>query len=226
MSINQRERLLIAEKKAANLFKEIEKKGLIIPGKFEKDLNSEIFNLAYELYGIKKYWHKRIVRSGINTLKPYNSNPKNLIIKDDDILFIDFGPIFDEWEADFGRTYVIGNDIYKHKLKKDIELGWNDCKSFFQLQTEISGADLYDFAVKSAKKYGWEFGGDIAGHLIGHFPHERLDKEDKRNYIHPDNHVNMFELDKTGKRRDWILEIHYIDRSKKIGGFFEQLLSI
>ncbi len=226
MSNNQRERLLIAEKKAANLFKEIEKKGLIIPGKFEKDLNSEIFHLAYELYGIKKYWHKRIVRSGINTLKPYNSNPKNLIIKDDDILFIDFGPIFDEWEADFGRTYVIGNDIFKHKLKKDIELGWYDCKSFFQLQTEISGADLYDYAVKSAKKYGWEFGGDIAGHLIGHFPHERLDKEDKRNYIHPDNHVNMFELDKTGKRRDWILEIHYIDRSKKIGGFFEQLLSI
>ena len=226
MSNNQRESLLIAEKKAANLFKEIEKKGLIIPGKFEKDLNSEIFHLANELYGIKKYWHKRIVRSGINTLKPYNSNPKNLIIKDDDILFIDFGPIFDEWEADFGRTYVIGNDIYKHKLKKDIELGWNDCKSFFQLQTEISGADLYDYAVKSAKKYGWEFGGDIAGHLIGHFPHERLDKEDKRNYIHPDNHVNMFELDKTGKRRDWILEIHYIDRSKKIGGFFEQLLSI
>tara|TARA_B100000989_G_scaffold264563_2_gene217019 strand:- start:107 stop:787 length:681 start_codon:yes stop_codon:yes gene_type:complete len=226
VSNNQRESLLIAEKKAANLFKEIEKKGLIIPGKFEKDLNSEIFHLANELYGIKKYWHKRIVRSGINTLKPYNSNPKNLIIKDDDILFIDFGPIFDEWEADFGRTYVIGNDIYKHKLKKDIELGWNDCKSFFQLQTEISGADLYDYAVKSAKKYGWEFGGDIAGHLIGHFPHERLDKEDKRNYIHPDNHVNMFELDKTGKRRDWILEIHYIDRSKKIGGFFEQLLSI
>lgn len=218
--------LIEAEKKAAFLFKEIENQQLISPGKSEKELNTDIFNLAYDLFGIKKYWHKRIVRSGINTLKPYNSNPKNLIIKDDDILFIDFGPIFDEWEADFGRTYVIGNDIYKHKLKKDIELGWNDCKSFFQLQTEISGADLYDYAVKSAKKYGWEFGGDIAGHLIGHFPHERLDKEDKRNYIHPDNHVNMFELDKTGKRRDWILEIHYIDRSKKIGGFFEQLLSI
>ena len=65
-------------------------------------------------------------------MKPYNSNPKNLIIEDDDILFIDFGPIFDEWEADFGRTYVIGNDKHKCKLKKDIESGWNDCKKFFE----------------------------------------------------------------------------------------------
>ena len=225
-SIKQRENLLIAEKKASNLFLEIEKRGLIIPGKYERDLNSEIFDLAYELYGIKKYWHKRIVRSGVNTLKPYNSNPKNLIIEDDDILFIDFGPIFDKWEADFGRTYVIGNDKYKCKLKKDIESGWNDCKNFFESQSKISGAELYNYAVKSAKKYGWEFGGEIAGHLIGHFPHERLDNEDKRNYVHPQNHVDMFDPDKAGNRRDWILEIHYVDKSKKIGGFFEQLLTV
>ena len=69
-SIKQRENLLIAEKKASNLFLQIEKRGLIVPGKYERDLNSEIFDLAYELYGIKKYWHKRIVRSGVNTMKP------------------------------------------------------------------------------------------------------------------------------------------------------------
>jgi hypothetical protein len=32
-------------------------------------------------------------------------------------LFFDFGPIFEDWEADFGRTFVIGNDPIKHKLK-------------------------------------------------------------------------------------------------------------
>ena len=31
--------------------------------------------------------------------------------------------------------------------------------------------------------------------------------------------------DKKGFKRDWILEIHFIDKSKKIGGFFEQLLT-
>ena len=42
-----------------------------------------------------------------------------------------------------------------------------------------------------ASAKGWEFGGPIAGHLIGHFPHEKLDQEDKTNYIHPENHLDM-----------------------------------
>ena len=110
MLSDQKKNLIQAEKNAENLFFEIENKELIKPGKFENELNTEIFNLAYDLFGIKKYWHKRIVRAGKNTLKPYKENPSNLMIKDDDIIFIDFGPIFDEWEADFGRTYVLGND--------------------------------------------------------------------------------------------------------------------
>ena len=38
-------------------------------------------------------------------------------IQDNDILFFDFGPIIENWEADLGRTYVIGNDPMKLKLK-------------------------------------------------------------------------------------------------------------
>ena len=112
--------LVEAEKKAAKLFLEIESNGLLSAGKSEKEINLAIYDLAFKMYGIKKYWHKRIVRCGENTLSPYNENPKDLILKNDDIIFIDFGPIFDDWEADFGRTYVIGNDKNKIKLKKDI----------------------------------------------------------------------------------------------------------
>ncbi|RKR15153.1 metallopeptidase family M24 [Maribacter vaceletii] len=217
--------LIEAEEKASELFVQIEEKGLIVPGKSEKELNTEIFNLAFELYGIKKYWHKRIIRAGKNTLKPYDENPENLTIQKDDILFIDFGPIFDEWEADFGRTYVLGTDILKHKLKDDIQLAWKDCKAFFTSKKEITGAELYNYAVRTAKNYGWEFGGEIAGHIIGHFPHEKLEKEDKSNYIHPDNHQNLNEFDKSGAKREWILEIHFVNKEKEIGGFFEQLLT-
>ena len=220
-----RQNLIEAEEKALNLFKEIESRELISSGKYEKDLNREIFNLAYEMYGIKKYWHKRIVRAGVNTLKPYNETPENLMIQNDDILFIDFGPIFDEWEADFGRTYVLGDDQNKHKLKMDISSAWYDCKYYYDLNKNLTGAELYDYALLTAKKYGWEFGGEIAGHLIGHFPHEKLDKEDKTNYIHPENKVMLSEKDRSGNSRDWILEIHFIDRDLKIGGFFEQLMT-
>ena len=38
------------------------------------------------------------------------------IIADDDILFLDFGPIFEEWEADFGRTFVLGDDAVRDLL--------------------------------------------------------------------------------------------------------------
>jgi hypothetical protein len=87
--------LIEAEKKAENLFLEIESRMLLVPGKSEEEINSSIFELAYEMYGIKKYWHKRIVRCGKNTLEPYNENPKNLVLLKDDILFLDFGPIFE-----------------------------------------------------------------------------------------------------------------------------------
>ena len=222
---SQREKLVEAENNAAALFAEAEKRKLIISGKSEKQLNNEIFALALEMFGIKKYWHKRIVRSGANTLKPYEENPPDLILQNDDILFVDFGPIFDEWEADFGRTYVLGNDPVRIKLKRDIETAWQECKNFFDRQQKITGAELYAHCCESATQNGWEFGGPIAGHLIGHFPHERLETEIKTNYVHPENHQDMREHDKEGNVRDWILEIHFVDSNKQIGGFFEQLLT-
>lgn len=217
--------LIEAEKKAENLFLEIESRMLLVPGKSEEEINSSIFELAYEMYGIKKYWHKRIVRCGKNTLEPYNENPKNLVLLKDDILFLDFGPIFEEWEADFGRTFVVGNDSYKIKLKNDIESAWHDGKAFFESQSKITGSELYAYCQNLAINYGWIFGGQIAGHIIGQYPHEKLEKEDKTNYIHPENHENMLGCDKKGNVRNWILEIHFVDTEKQIGGFFEQLLA-
>lgn len=216
--------LIAAEAKAARLFQEIEERNIIVAGKTEKQINTSVFHLADELFGIKKYWHKRIVRAGENTLHPYDENPPDLTIQKDDVVFLDFGPILEEWEADYGRTYVIGNDELKIKLKKDIETAWQKCRNYFFSQEKITGAQFYNYCVEIAKKFGWEYGGPIAGHLIGHFPHEQLEKENKRNYIHPENHQNLFEPDLNGHKREWILEIHFIDKKQKIGGFFEQLL--
>jgi Xaa-Pro dipeptidase len=217
--------LVEAEQKAQQLFNEIENKNILIAGNSENKINELIFDLAFNMFGIKKYWHKRIVRCGKNTLYPYNENPENLILKKDDILFLDFGPIFEEWEADFGRTYVVGNNPLKKKLKNDIEKAWYEGKKHFNSKTKITGAQLYSYCNGLAKKYGWEFGGEIAGHIIGQYPHEKLEKEDKTNYIHPENHSNMFDLNKKGEKKNWILEIHFVDKEKKIGGFFEQLLA-
>ena len=114
-----KENLKKAEKIALTLFDAIEKKGLIKAGKTEEELNNEVYELSHHLLGTRKHWHKRIVRSGRNTLMPYKEDPPNLTIQKDDILFFDFGPILDNWEADLGRTYVIGEDSSKLKLKTD-----------------------------------------------------------------------------------------------------------
>lgn len=217
-------KLTEAEKKAGDLFLEIERRNLIIGGKSERELNDDIFDLADKMFGIKKYWHKRIVRSGPNTLAPYNENPPGLIIQEDDILFLDFGPIFEEWEADFGRTYVIGNDPIKHKLKNDVVTAWYEIRDWFYTHRELSGAELYNYTASVAQKNGWEYGSEIAGHLIGKFPHERLAPGDRNLYVHPENPNNMFAPDANGRKRHWILELHFVDREKQIGSFFEQLL--
>lgn len=212
-----------AEEKAAVLFQEIEIKGIIKPGKTEKQINNEVFELAFEMFGIKKYWHKRIVRAGKNTLHPYDENPENLTVRENDILFIDFGPIIEDWEADFGRTYVVGNDLQKIKIMHDAESIWKNANDYFIKNPDITGAQLYQYCTILALNNGWEYGGPIAGHLIGHFPHEQLESEDKTNYIHPENHLPMNQKDMSGKNRYWIIEIHLIDKKNEIGAFYEQL---
>lgn len=217
--------LIKAEKIALELFNVAEERQLIMAGKDEETLNKEIFLLAKELFGIEKHWHKRIVRSGENTLHPYKENPPNKIIQEDDILFFDFGPIIENWEADLGRTYVIGNDPLKLKLKNDIEKAWQETKAWFATKTELKAADLFTYAENKAAEYGWEFGGEIAGHLIGEFPHEGLEPGNFQLYVHPENHNDMFDLDANDHKRNWILEMHFVDSAHKIGGFYEQLLT-
>ena len=106
------------------------------------DLSKKIHGLAFEMFKTKTHWHKRIVRSGKNTLLPYSKNPPNRILSEDDILFFDFGPVFEKWEADLGRTYVLGADPKKLQLKKDVEECWQIGKEFFDSKNSQEFAEF------------------------------------------------------------------------------------
>ena len=220
------EELREAQKKAEMLFREIEARGIIRAGVAESVVNEDIYALANEMYGITTYWHKRIVRAGPNTLQPYAENPPDTIIREDDILFLDLGPVFEDWEADFGRTFVLGSDPVKQKLQSDIASAFAAGKKYFHEHPEIRACDLYRQAQDLATEYGWEFGGTIAGHLIGQFPHEKIAEDKITLYVHPKSNLLMRSLDEHGRPRHWILEIHFVDRERQIGGFYEELLTI
>jgi Xaa-Pro aminopeptidase len=218
--------LRTAQEKAERLFRAVEERGLIRAGICEGRLNEDIYALAKEMYGISTYWHKRIVRAGRNTLAPYAENPPDLTIGEDDILFLDLGPVFEEWEADFGRTFVIGRDPRKLKLRDDVGAAFAEGKRYFHETPNITARELFAHAVSLAQKFGWEFGGEIAGHLIGQFPHERIAGDKVTLYVHPDSDLPMRSLNEEGEQRHWILEIHFVDREREIGGFFEELLTV
>ncbi|SRR5260370_5318923 len=182
---NRAAALLQVQEKANLLFKAVEQQGLIRANVPESRLNQDIYDLAKQMFGISTYWHKRIVRTGRNTLAPYDENPPDLTIGEDDILFLDLGPVFEEWEADFGRTFVLGSDPIKLKLRDDIGKAFARGKEYFNTQPEITAAELYRYARKLAQEFGWEYGGPIAGHLIGQFPHERIAGDKVTRYVHP-----------------------------------------
>lgn len=217
-------KLIEAEEIGLKLLEEVEARELIAAGKTEEQLSDEVFDLARELFGIEKHWHKRIVRTGANTLLTYYENPPNLTIQDDDVLFFDFGPLLEDWEADLGRTYVVGNDPYKVKLKNDVEAAWHEANAWFHQQTSLTGSQFWDYVMDLTSRYGWTYPNNAAAHIIGKFPHEKLEKEDYSLYAHKDNHADMFAPDSDGTPRGWILEIHFVDVDKGIGGFYEQLL--
>lgn len=117
-----------AQGNAEELFAEIIHSGLIRAGVFESELSAEIHALARRRFGVRRHWHKRVVRCGRNTLLTYHDDPPDRRTGEDDVVYLDFGPLFEEWEADFGRTYVLGTDPRKHKLVADVETAFSKAK--------------------------------------------------------------------------------------------------
>jgi Xaa-Pro aminopeptidase len=219
-------RLLEAQGKAAQLFAAVEQHDVIRAGATELQVQHAVRDLAAGLLGVTKHWHKRIVRAGANTLEPYNENPPDRTIADDDIVFLDFGPVFEEWEADFGRTYVLGDDPVKHQLKDDLAVVFAAGKRHFEAHAGITGEELYGEMVRLAEERGWEFGNYHCGHVVGEFPHVTPDEKRTHNLVTPGSNKPMRRPDQQGKVTHWILEVHLVDRERQIGGFYEELLTL
>ncbi|EPE02848.1 peptidase m24 [Ophiostoma piceae UAMH 11346] len=224
--------LVEAQNKAASMFVDIER-DLVRSGVTEKDLTDAIYKLGQEKYNVRTHWHKRVVRSGPHTLSPFKENLPDRTIGEDDILFVDLGPVFEEYEADFGRTFVLGSDPDKLALRDALEPLWFAIKQRFDESPNMTCAEMYketlELTAEAARKNGrqWTYGNDLfCGHLVGNFPHERIPNDKVSLYLTTGNPEPVRSLDNNGQQRHWILEIYLYDEAGGFGGFFEQIMTV
>jgi len=213
-----------AQARIAAFFRAIEERQLVRPGETEESIDRAIFELASSEFGVEKYWHRRVVRSGPHTRMLFRELPPDRTIEEDDIVSLDLGIVFSDLEADFGRTYVLGNDPEKVRLTNDLAVIFRECQEHYLATPSITGRELFSFVCDASRARRWTFGGLHAGHLIGEFPFSRETRNDVRNWVRPDNEWPMHDPAPNGEQRHWILEVHLLDPTGAFGGFYEELL--
>lgn len=218
------QRLYAAEARGLALLSAIERANFVAPGRNESAVDADIAALAEREFGVARHWHKRLVRAGPNTLCVFADQPPDRVIGADDTVYLDLGPVFEAWEADVGQTYALGADPARRALVAALPEVFGEVCAHANATPEITGAALYAFACAAAEKRGYIFGGQIAGHTIGEFPHLTWPGDKNHTRISPANPTRLDELDSFGRARHWIVEIHLLAPDRSFGGFYERLL--
>jgi len=162
--------------------------------------------------GLRKGWHKIVVRVGSNTLKHFHDpSEAGVVLSDDDIFFVDIGPIFRGGEGDVGLTVAVGDDPDMHAAVTDVRALWDEVRRKWVVDG-VSGSALYQFADSSATSMGWNLNLGLAGHRLSDFPH-------KARYAGTLSGVGFRPTSGL-----WVLEIHIRHPERKFGAFFEDLL--
>jgi Xaa-Pro dipeptidase len=217
--------LIRAQEQAFALFDAIEAAGIIAPGRSEHDIERDIYALARRDFDVKRHWHQRIVRAGANTVAGPGDHPVR-IVEEDDMVFVDLGPVFGKWEADVGKTYAFGNDPEKHRLCADLPIVFDMLRDRYLADPAMTGEAFYDFAGKVAESRDWRFSGQIAGHTVGEFMRTRVSGERRHFLIGPGNDRPMNIPDASGRAQHWIIEVHLASRDDAFAGFYERLMLV
>ena len=186
---------------------------LIEPGVSERDALAWVTEIQEQM-SAERSWHAPQVRFGPHTLLPFGEKPaENWILQDNDIYFLDLGPVFAQHEGDVGRAFVVGDDSEHHRCVQDVEKIWHEVRTHWKT-TGVSGADLYRFAHERARTTGWILALNQAnGHRIADFPHA----------VRGRGSIEGFEQTPLSDR--WILEIQIRHPSLPFGAFYEDLLN-
>jgi Xaa-Pro aminopeptidase len=162
--------------------------------------------------GADRLWHPVILRFGANTVKRYDEpSDRSILLQENDIFFIDIGPVFDGHEGDVGDTFVLGQDAEKQRCADAARLIFMQVRERW-LELQVGGVALYDHARQLCEALGYELNLSIKGHRICDFPHKMYQGG------------NLGDFDGIPRPGVWVLEIQLRHPQLEIGAFYEDVL--
>lgn len=180
-------------------------------GMLEEDANNMVVATLREM-GATKAFHKPYIRFGSNTTKTFgaDSDP-GIRLAEDDIFFIDVGPVWEEYEGDAGDTFVTGSNPDLKRCAVDAKRIYTAVAQKWQAE-QATGVELYHFAEQLAKDLGWVLNLDLGGHRLGDYSSaEHYEGPLSEISFHPSPYL-------------WMVEIHIRHPEQQFGAFYEDLL--
>jgi Xaa-Pro aminopeptidase len=162
--------------------------------------------------GLLRGWHAIHVRFGTNTLKNFGEpSEPGVVLGDDDIYFIDVGPVWKDWEADAGETFVVGDDEEMQRIARDVRVVFDRVQGRWR-DDGLTGQALYGEAVRIAEDRGWRLNLEMSGHRLAEFPHA----------VH--HRGSLADAPFSPSPGLWMLEIQIRHPVRPFSAFFEDLL--
>lgn len=182
----------------------------IAPGRTEAAA-VELAQAVLAAADMRRGWHGVYVRFGENTLKTFGKPSQDTTLGENDIFFIDIGPVWRKWEGDGGDTFVTGGDPDMHAAARDVRVLFDRVHNLWRAE-HLSGAALYDYATKEAENMGWALNLDMAGHRLSDFPHSAIHKG------------ALAVAPYAPSSGLWVLEIQIRHPTRPFGAFYEDLM--
>lgn len=186
----------------------------IQPGMRESEAVSLATTVFAEFEAVQQ-WHRPYIRFGEHSILTFKQRPRtDLVLKDEDIVFIDIGPIIRHKglriEGDAGMTMAFGNNALFNDLAAFSGELFTEARDYWR-EHQPTGIALHEWLHRRVAERGYIFHLDPAGHLIGAFPHKGW-KHGLSAYPEPI------------EPGLWILEIQFRHPTLPYGAFHEAIL--
>ena len=181
------------------------------PGMTEEDALA-LMRRTLKARDMLRGWHGIHVRFGSNKLKTFGKpSEPGVVLRENDIFFIDIGPVWRGYEGDGGETFTVGSDPEMLKAAADVRAVFDTVRDAW-LREGLTGDELYRHAQAQAEALGWELNLDMSGHRLSDFPHAvKFDGA-------------LLDAPYTPTSGLWVLEIQIRHPDRPFSAFYEDLL--